>query len=115
VDIQPVSGLAANGAPGGATPGASITELAQQHGVSRESLAQFVQSKIQQTRAANGQPPLDQSTLDELVDHALDHNRGRSAGTDDPASEAPGPAGYTAAAQRTIGRPGTSGRISILA
>jgi hypothetical protein len=115
VDIQPVSGLAANAAPGGATPGASITELAQQHGVSRESLAQFVQSKIQQTRAANGQPPLDQSTLDELVDHALDHNRGKSAGTADPASEAPGPAGYTATAQRTIGRPGASSSISILA
>jgi hypothetical protein len=115
VDIQPVSGLAANGAPGGATPGASITELAQQHGVSRESLAQFVQSKIQQTRAANGQPPLDQSTLEELVDHALDHNRGKSAGTAEPAAQAPGSPGYTATAQRTVGRAGSSGSISILA
>jgi hypothetical protein len=119
VDIQPVSGLAASAAivaaPGSATSGASIAELAQQHGVSRESLAQFVQSKIQQTRAANGQPPLDQSTLEELVDHALDHNRGKSAGTAEPAAQAPGSPGYTATAQRTVGRAGSSGSISILA
>jgi transposase-like protein len=116
VDIQPLSGLAANAAAaGGATPGASITELAQQHGVSRDSLLQFVQSKIQQTREANGQPPLDQSTLDQLVDHALDHNRGQGAGTDGSASDEPASAGYTAAAQRTAGRAGTPGSISIFA
>jgi hypothetical protein len=115
VDVQQVSGLAANAAAGGATPGASITELAQQHGVSPDSLAQFVQSKIQQTREANGQPPLDQSTLDQLVDHAPDHNRGRGADTDGSAGDPPAAGGYTATAQRTEGRGGTSGSISILA
>ncbi len=115
MNVQPVSGLAANIAPaGGAMPGASITELAQQHGVSRESLVQFVQTKIQQTREANGQPPLDQSTLDQLVDHALDHNRGQRAGTDGSATDEPASAGYTATAQRA-GRAGASGGISILA
>jgi transposase-like protein len=111
-----MSGLTANVAPaGGATPGASITELAQQHGVSRESLVQFVQTKIQQTREANGQAPLDQSTLDQLVDHALDHNRGEGAGPDGAAAEEPASAGYTATAQRAAGRGGASGTISILA
>jgi hypothetical protein len=116
VDIQPVSGTAANvAAAGGATPGASITELAQQHGVSRESLVQLVQTKIQQSREANGQPPLDQSTLDQLVDHAMDHNRGQSAGADGSATEEPASGSYTAAAQRTPGRTGAPGSISILA
>jgi transposase-like protein len=116
VDIQPVSGLAANVvAAGGATPGASITELAEQHGVSRESLMQFVQSKIQQTRQANGQPPLDQSTLDELVDHALDHNRRRGAGADGSTADEPASAAYTAAAQCTADGAGVPGSISILA
>jgi transposase-like protein len=116
VEIQPVSGLAANVATaGGAMPGASISELAQQHGVSRESLVQFVQTKIQQTREANGQPPLDQSTLDQLVDHTLDHNRGQRAGADGSATDEPASAGYTATAQRTAGRAGASGSISILA
>ena len=116
VDIQPVSGTAANvAAAGGGTPGASITELAQQHGVSRESLVQLVQTKIQQSREANGEPPLDQSTLDQLVDHAMDHNRGQSAGTDGSATEEPASGSYTATAQRTAGRAGAPGSISILA
>lgn len=107
------AGAGTPGATGGGTPGATITDLAQQHGVSRESLAQYVQSKIQDTREANGQPPLDQSTLDELVDHAFDHNQG--AGTDGPAAEKPASAGYTATAQLTAARGGASGSISILA
>jgi hypothetical protein len=115
VDIQPVSGPAANVAAGGATPAASITELAQQHGVSRESLVQLVQTKIQQSREANGQPPLDQSTLDQLVDHAMDHNRGQRAGTDGSATEEPASGSYTATAQRSAGRAGAPGSISILA
>lgn len=102
-------------AAGGATPGASITELAEQHGVSRESLVQFVQTKIQQTREAQGQPPLDQSTLDQVVDHALDHNRGEGDGADSSTTDNAPSAGYTATAQRTGDRPRVSGSISILA
>jgi len=111
-----VSGYAPQvAASGGATPGASITELAQQHGVSRESLVQFVQTKIQQTREAQGQPPLDQSTLDEIVDHTLDQNRGEGAGADSSPTEEPPSAGYTATAQRTGDRPRVASGISILA
>ncbi len=101
-------------AGGGATPGASITDLAQQHGVSRESLVALVQSKIQQSRQASGQAPLDQTTLDQLIDHALDPDRGQGA-TDESQAEGPASAGYTAGAQRTADRPRAAGSISILA
>ncbi len=102
-------------AAGGATPGSSITELAQQHGVSRDSLVEFVQGKIQQSRQANGQPPLDQTTLDQLIDHALDQDRQQGYGADESGAEGPASAGYTASAQRTGDRPPATGRISILA
>ena len=102
-------------AAGGATPGASITELAQQHGVSRDSLVEFVQGKIQQSRQANGQPPLDQTTLDHLIDHALDQDRQQGAGADESGPEGPASAGYSASAQRTGDLPRATGSISILA
>ena len=102
-------------AAGGATPGSSITELAQQHGVSRDSLVEFVQGKIQQSRQANGQPPLDQTTLDQLIDQALDQERQQGAGGDEPGAEGPGSAAYTSSAQRTADRPRAAGSISILA
>ncbi|HTP21239.1 MAG TPA: hypothetical protein VMJ65_16670 [Solirubrobacteraceae bacterium] len=112
-----MSGLTANAATAGsaaaAAAGATITELAQQHGVSRDSLVEYVQRKIQRTREANGQSPLDQSTLDQLVDHALDHDHG--AGSVTPATEEPASAGYNATAQRTADRPRATGSISIFA
>ncbi len=55
--------------------GMSITDLAQQQNVSRSSLVQSVESQIQQTRQANGQPPLDQTTLDRIVNRAFNHHR----------------------------------------
>ena len=102
-------------AAGGATPGASITDLAQQHGVSRESLVEFVQSKIQQSRQANGQSPLDQTTLDQLIDHALEQDRQQGAGPDESQADEPASPGYTASAQRTADSPRATGSISILA
>jgi len=117
VDIQPMSGLTPNAvASGGATSGASITELAQQHGVSRDSLVEFVQAKIQQARQASGEPPLDQATLDQMVGHTLDHGPHKSSNADgsiDP--EMPPAGGYTSNAQPASGAAGTSTRISILA
>ena len=106
--IQSVSGYAP---PVSSPPGDSITELARQHGVSRESLLDLVQTKIQQAREANGQPPLDQATLDQVLDHSLD--RGGSE-TDDEGEGPAGPA-YTASAQLTADRPRATGTISILA
>ncbi len=116
MDIQSVGGYTPQLiAAGSATPGASITDLAQQHGVSRESLVEFVQSKIQQSRQANGQSPLDQTTLDQLIDHALDQDRQQGAGADESQADGPASAGYTASAQRTADRPRVTGSISILA
>jgi transposase-like protein len=116
VNIQSVSGYTPQlVAAGGSTPGASITDLAQQHGVSRESLVGLVQSKIQQTRQANGQPPLDQTTLDQIIDHALDQDRGQGAGMDESEAEGASAARYTATAQRTADHQRAAGSISILA
>jgi hypothetical protein len=91
VNIQAVSAYTSQlGAAGGATQGASITELEQQQGVSRDS-------------------------LDQLVDRSPDHDHDPGAGTDQSATDDTPLAGYTADAQRTASRVGGSGTISILA
>jgi hypothetical protein len=81
--------------------GQSITDLAQQQGVSRDSLVQSVESQIQQQRQANGQDPLDQTTLDRMVNRAFDshrtgghhhHHRAHGAGAADAAAAVPAPA-----------------------
>ena len=100
----------------GSGQGERITDLAQQHGVSRESLVQIVQAKIRQAREGSGQPPLDQTTLDQITDRAFERGRGQHDGTADAgATEPASAAGYTASAQRVAGRTGVSGTISILA
>lgn len=118
MDIQPASGYAPHvAAPGGSTPGESITDLAQQHGVSRESLLEFVRSKIQQTRQDNGEPPLDQATLDHVLSQSLgDGQPADGEGDGDGATaEAGGPAGYTSSARSVPERTGVSGSISVFA
>jgi transposase-like protein len=120
VDIQPVSGyaphIAAPGAPGAPTHEDSITDLAQQHGVTRESLLEFVRSKIQQTRAANGESPVDRATLDRAIGHALDHGGQQPAdGAAAAVREEPVPAGYTSTARSVQARPAVASSISVLA
>lgn len=113
-----MSGLIPN-AGAGATPGTSITQLAQQHGVSRDSLVEFVQAKIQQARQASGQPPLDQATLDRMIGHSLDQGGHAAENADGAGSEgaAGGPpaGGYTSSAQPASRVETAEGRISILA
>ena len=88
MNIQAVNAYTSQlGAAGGANQGASTTELAQQPGVSRE----------------------------QLVDHSLDREQEPGAGTDQSATDETPFAGYTADAQRSAGRAGASGTISILA
>src|SRR5689334_15392786 len=79
VDIQSATAYASSGAP---IAGPSITDLAQQHGVSRESLLAFVRSKIQQARQAEGEAPLDDATLERVISQTLDQDHGepRDAG-----------------------------------
>jgi len=97
VDIQPASGYAP---PVVSTPSDSITELAQQHGVSRESLLEFVRSKIDQAREDSDEPPVDHETLDRALTQTLDDARG---------------AGYTSSARSVPERARVSGTISVLA
>jgi hypothetical protein len=75
--------------------GQSIASLADQHGVGRDSLVSLLQAKIQQAHQSSGHPPLDQETLDEMVNRAFDRGGGETdagaagAGRDDsaPATE----------------------------
>jgi hypothetical protein len=112
-----MSGLTPNAATsGGATSSASISDLAQQHGVSRESLVEFVQAKVQQARQESGQPPLDQATLEEMIGHTLDQGGQTASDADGSAGAETSPAGgYTSNAQPAVGETHTAGRISILA
>jgi transposase-like protein len=113
VDIQTVGGYG----PHVASPQSdSLTELARQHGVSRESLLEFVRSKIQETQEANGQPTVDRDTLEEAISQTLDHDR------DQPADGAPADAdepttltSYTSAARSVTERGPVANSISILA
>lgn len=60
--------------------GSSIADLAAQQGVSTSAIVQSVQAQIQQTRQAAGQAPLDQTTLDRMVNRAVTHHHHRGAG-----------------------------------
>jgi hypothetical protein len=112
-----MNGLSPNaGASGGAGSGASISHLAQQHGVSRESLVEFVHAKVQQARQESGQPPLDQATLEEMIGHTLDQGGQAVSDADGSAgAETSRAGGYTSNAQPAVGGTNPAGRISILA
>ncbi len=77
--------------------GLSITDLAQQQGVSRGALVTAVQSQVQQNRQASGQPALDQTTLERMVGRAFDHHNRLPTAAADSTSAPPG-AGSTSAA-----------------
>ena len=55
--------------------GQSISDLAAQKGVSRSSIVQYIEQQVQQQRAAQGKPPIDQTTLDQAVSRAVDRHR----------------------------------------
>lgn len=86
--MQPVTGYASRA-------GDSITALAEQHGVSRESLLEFVRSKVQQTQQDGEPAPGDDA----------------AASTADESS----PLGYTSSARSVPARPASSPSISVLA
>ncbi|MBV8258534.1 MAG: hypothetical protein JO073_12020 [Actinobacteria bacterium] len=56
--------------------GQSISDLAQQKGVSRDSIVQYIEQQVQQQRAADGQSPVPQDALDQVVNRAVDRHRG---------------------------------------
>ena len=87
---------------GSLAQGASITDLAQQKGVSRSDLVNQVESQIQQSRQARGLQPLDQTTLDRMVNRAFDrHRHHRGSATQAPADTNAAQASTTATAQGT--------------
>jgi hypothetical protein len=82
-------GMTADGLQSALKQGQSIAGLAEQQGVPRESVAEFLASRIQQARTSSGQPTLDQSALDRMVNRALDRGRPVPSGGGD--GEAAGP------------------------
>ncbi len=64
--------------------GQSIAAVAEQQGVSRESIGSFIGTQIQRARLYSGQPSLDEEALGRMVDRALD--RGRKPDDATPAS-----------------------------
>ena len=59
--------------------GASITALAAQTGVSRESLVTQVTDQIQQRRSALGLAPQDATTINRMINRAFDRGAGAGA------------------------------------
>ena len=75
--------------------GQSLASLAEQQGVTRESLGTFIGTQIQRARLYSGQSSLDDAALERLVNRALDRGRSQDAGTPAP------PQTYEAAATAT--------------
>jgi hypothetical protein len=66
--------------------GRSLASLAEQQGVSRESIGSFIGSQIQRARMYSGQLPLDDDALARTVDRALDRGRKQDAEAGVPAA-----------------------------
>lgn len=99
--------------------GQSIADLAEQQGVPRETVAQFIGAQIQQARAYSGQPPLDQGSLGRMVDRALDRGRpagsGGGSGEDATTPEAGGVGAYASNARVSSAGVPAGRTISLLA
>jgi hypothetical protein len=105
-------GMSVSGVQSAIKQGASIADLAQQQGVPTGSIVQSIEAQVQKSRQANGQAPLDPSTLDRMVTRAVNHHRhgGHAMGT---ASAAPvagtgAPAGSTGSTGSTASSPATT-------
>jgi hypothetical protein len=89
-------GMSADDLQAALKQGQSLATVAEQQGVSRESIGGFIGTQIQRARMYSGQLPLEDDALVRTVDRALD--RGRKQDADTPA---PPPASYEAAATAT--------------
>jgi hypothetical protein len=88
-------GMSAEDLQGALKQGQSLATLAEQQGVSRDSIGTFIGTQIQRARLYSGQPSLDDAGLERLVNRALD--RGRPQDGAAPAA----PRTYEAAATAT--------------
>ena len=97
--------------------GQSLASLAEQQGVSRESLGSFIGAQIQRARMYSGQLPLDQDALDRTVDRALDRGRRQDADASAPPPqtlEAAATATYASNARSLSPPTPAGGSISLL-
>jgi hypothetical protein len=90
-------GMSADDLQAALKQGQSLAAVAEQQGVSRESIGGFIGTQIQRARMYSGQLPLEDGALERAVDRALDRGRKPDAGT--PAL--PAPQSYEAAATAT--------------
>jgi hypothetical protein len=74
-------GMSAEDLQGALKGGESLAGLAEQQGVSRESIGTFIGAQMQRARMYSGQLPLDDDALARMVDRALDRGRQPDAGT----------------------------------
>ena len=110
-------GMDADGLQSALKQGQSIAGVAEQQGVPREAVAEFLGAQIQQARSYSGQPPLDQGALERMVDRALDRGRPASGGPDGDATtpEAGGVGAYASNARVTSAGVPAGRTISLLA
>ncbi len=96
--------------------GRSLASLAEQQGVSRESIGTFIGTQIQRARMYSGQLPLDQDALDRTVDRALDRGRRQDDATPapPPSFEAAATATYASNARSLSPPTPAGGSISLL-
>lgn len=69
--------MSPDGLRGALRSGESISGLAAQKGVSRDSIVSYVEQQVQRQRVAQGKPAIPQDALDQVVNRAVDRHRGR--------------------------------------
>lgn len=89
-------GMSADSLQSALRQGQSIAGLAEQQGVPRETVAEFVGSQIQGARMTSGQAMLDPSALERTVDRALDRGRPAASSKGDGAAADPSAGGVGA-------------------
>lgn len=97
--------------------GQSLASLAEQQGVSRESLGSFIGTQIQRARMYSGQLPLDDDALERNVNRALDRGRKQDPGTPTlppQTYEAAATATYASNARSLAPAEPAGGKISLL-
>jgi hypothetical protein len=91
-------GMSADDLQAALKQGQSLAVVAEEQGVSRESIGGFIGTQIQRARMYSGQLPLEDGALERAVDRALDRGRKPDADAGSPAAP---PQSYEAVATAT--------------
>lgn len=70
--VANVLGMPTNDVRSALKQGSSISDLASAQGVSRSTVVDTIEQQVQKLRAAKGADPIDASTLDRVVNRAID-------------------------------------------